>query len=294
MAVIYRILNVVTDQFYVGSAINFRRRRWEHIDALKKGVHHCKKLQVAWDEYGPDAFEFEVIEESADADVLQIEDTYLVQHAGQDICYNTATSTMQPPSVDLHTLEKIRESMKRLYAADPDSHPRVGKKHSEETKAKISKAKKANPTRYWEGRERSEETRAKISKTQKGVPKPGRRYTKEGLEKVRETLRKNAKEQRPADFQSVKAKFPAEVLARYDFNNAVYVGALIRIEGCVCPSHGVFSQYAAQFRKGRGCPKCGDEQRAESKKRQMKEDWSTQEGRARYMNPRKPVDTPTS
>lgn len=62
----------------------------------------------------------------------------------------------------------------------------------------------------------------------------------------------------------VVAKFPQSVLDRYDFRNAVYKGALVRIEGIKCPAHGEFSQYAAQLRKdGAGCPECGHAKRVE-------------------------------
>lgn len=67
-------------------------------------------------------------------------------------------------------------------------------------------------------------------------------------------------------FTVVAAKFPSSVLAFYDFSNAVYTGALQRITGVRCPEHGVFSQYAAQFRKGRGCPACGAAERARKKR----------------------------
>lgn len=291
MAHIYRIFNVITEQFYIGSALKVKRRRWEHWDSLKKNKHHCVGLQTAWNQYGEDAFEFEIIEEIPDDEALRIEDAYLVQFAGQDRCYNTALTTMYPPSVSVETGAKISATLRRLYSNNPKAHPRLGKMHSEETKAKISDAKKANPTKYWEGKERSEETKAKISQAQKGVPKAPRVYSPEGLEKAREVMRRNAKEQAPADFGAVKAKFPPEVLAKYDFSEAVYTGALNRIEGCKCARHGVFSQYAAQFRKGRGCPQCGAELRSESKRKQMKESWATDEGRAMFMESRKkPVD----
>ena len=67
-------------------------------------------------------------------------------------------------------------------------------------------------------------------------------------------------------FAEVLALFPADVQARYDFSKAQYAGALTRIEGVVCPDHGVFSQYAAQFRKGRGCPQCGAAQRTQTRR----------------------------
>lgn len=73
-------------------------------------------------------------------------------------------------------------------------------------------------------------------------------------------------------FDNVLQKFPTEVQQRYDFTNAVYTGALNRIEGVTCKEHGVFSQYAAQFRKGRGCPKCGGVDRA-NKRRMSQEDF---------------------
>ena len=41
--------------------------------------------------------------------------------------------------------------------------------HSEETKRKISFAKKSKPTRYWLGKTRSQEMKDKVSKTKKGV-----------------------------------------------------------------------------------------------------------------------------
>ena len=62
----------------------------------------------------------------------------------------------------------------------------------------------------------------------------------------------------------VTAQFPQEVRTRYDFSKALYTGALQRIQDIICPDHGVFSQYAAQFRKGRGCPKCGAVQRVKT------------------------------
>ena len=265
MGFIYKIVNVVTDEFYVGSAVREKRRKWEHWTNLKKHTHHCVRLQEAWDQYGEDAFEFVLVEQVVDNRLLEVEDAYLAINAGQSYCYNTATSTQVPSSTQPEVREKISESLKQLFASDPSKHPRLGKQHSVETKAKISASKLANPTRYWLGKSRDKETRVKIGDAQRGVPKPGRVYTNEGLEKVRNTLRRNAKVNKPLDFSEVKYKFPPEIQQRYDFSNAVYAGALVRITGCKCQKHGEFSQYAAQLRKGRGCPLCGIEQRSRNR-----------------------------
>lgn len=295
--VIYKIINLVNDKFYVGSTTNKKVRFRQHRKLLRGNRHHCKHLQAAWNKYGESKFDFVVIEEVAQNISLQeVEDRYLKEHVGKPYCYNSGYSSEAPwRNAPAHKTPnfgrkwapelkaQISASLKQFYAEDYFNHPRVGKTHTAETKARISAAKLANPAAPWAGKTRSDETKAKISAAQKGVAKAPRVYTDAGLAKVRETVLKNAREQKPADFSAVYAKFPADVQAKYDFTNAVYTGALTRIEGVFCEQHGVFSQYAAQFRKGRGCPACGAEQRAESKKAQMLADWATEEGRAKML-----------
>lgn len=295
MAAIYHIFNVVTEHFYIGSARNPKKRRWEHWNDLKKKQHHCVALQAAWDEYGPDAFEFVVLEEVEDETKLTaVEDTYLAQHAGTERCYNTAVSSMQPPSLQAGTIVKISATLTKRWATNPSLHPRLGTHHTEESKAKISASKKANPSRPWLGKERDEETRKKIGDAQRGKAKGARTYTPEGLARARENMRRHAHKAVQKGLDEVLAKFPEEVRTKYDFSAAVYTGALNRITGCKCPTHGEFSQYAAQFRKGRGCPQCGAEQRAESKRAEMKRTWASGEGREMFLASRtKSVDAPS-
>lgn len=187
MAAIYKITCVATDDFYVGSAVKPKRRRWEHWDALKKNRHHCVALQTAWDEYGEDAFEFEIIEEVEDeSKLLGIEDTYLARYAGNPDCYNTALSTQIPCSSQREVREKIAQSLKEHYAEN--EHPRQGKKHTPETLAKIA-ANRTPPSgenHYRYGKTVSEEVRKKIGDTQRGKPKgPGRTVSTEGMAKIR-------------------------------------------------------------------------------------------------------------
>lgn len=290
MGIIYKITNVVTDDFYVGSAVKPKRRKWEHWTDLKKQVHHCFRLQEAWNKYGEDAFEFAEVEQVSDEKLLQVEDMYLMQHAGKPHCYNSALSTQVPSSTQPEIREKISASLKRIYAADPTNHPRTGTKHSEETKQKISQnrmGKMAGEEHYRYGKTVSEEIRKKIGDAQRGVKKAPRIYTPEGLEKARANMREHGVIPEKKGFDEVYAKFPQEMRDYYDFTNAVYAGALTRIEGCVCPKHGVFSQYAAQIRKGRGCPSCGAEVRGQKKKVEMLGKWADPEERQKMLEARK-------
>ena len=218
MGVIYKIENVVTDDFYVGSAVNHKRRKWEHWSQLKKNEHHCVKLQQAWNEYGEDAFEFVIIEEVDDDNLLQVEDAYLALNAGQPHCYNTALSTQIPSSTQREVRYKISKTLKENYASGY-VHPRTGQKNSPETIAKIVEAransdKNKGEKHYRYGKSVSEETRKKIGDTQRGVKKAPRVYTQEGLEKARENMRRNAVKQDPKKFEDVMAKFPEAVTDR--------------------------------------------------------------------------------
>lgn len=64
--VIYKIINKVNGKFYLGSTVQFDRRRKMHIWKLIKGTHHSSYLQNAFNKYGIDAFEFHILYESKD------------------------------------------------------------------------------------------------------------------------------------------------------------------------------------------------------------------------------------
>lgn len=59
---IYQIRCIPTGKIYVGRAVNLRLR-WElHKSRLRRGIHHNKHLQNAWDRYGEVNFEISVLE----------------------------------------------------------------------------------------------------------------------------------------------------------------------------------------------------------------------------------------
>ena len=143
---IYKIINVVNNKFYVGSAVNFERRKARHIWRLRRGDHVNKHLQAAWAKYGEDAFVFAVVEAvPEETDILQAENVWLKEHVGKEYCYNVATDATAPT---------------RGWFAE--KNPMWGKRfnHTEEAKDKIRAASKA--------RIQSEEEKAKRRQTMKG------------------------------------------------------------------------------------------------------------------------------
>jgi group I intron endonuclease len=141
---IYKILNLATDHFYVGSAVDLQRRKTRHFSELRNKKHNNPRLQAAWNKYGEANFVFSVLEYVVDrANLYSAEDRWLRGHANTSYCYNMGMAAIAP----------------MLGMCGPLS-PTYGYKHTPEAKAKIAAAGK--------GRVVSEETRAKRSASTKG------------------------------------------------------------------------------------------------------------------------------
>jgi group I intron endonuclease len=200
--VIYKIVNLVTSDFYVGSTGNFSRRIVVHRQRLKRNKHHCKHLQAAWNKYGFSAFAFVIVKElDTDEALFAEEQKWLDEHVGKDYCYNhskCAETPLRGLAKEKHPRfsqpktseerQKISDTLKEFYAEAPENHPRYGKEHTDEARAKISenrKGKAAGAEHYRFGKHLSDEVKAKISAAQLGKPKGPRILTEEGRAKIK-------------------------------------------------------------------------------------------------------------
>jgi group I intron endonuclease len=156
---IYKIINVVNNKFYVGSAVDLKRRKTRHFSELRNNKHSNGRLQNSWDKHGEQAFVFVVVEELADdADLLAAENVWLKEHVGKDYCYNLgvdATAPMMGFGGELSPTWGRKRTLEELAAQSWK-----GKKHSTESKAKIRE--------FLLGKPKPAEVRAKISATLSG------------------------------------------------------------------------------------------------------------------------------
>lgn len=141
---IYKIINLLNNKFYVGSAVNLQRRRARHFSELRNKKHSNKHLQAAWDKYGEAAFIFVVVERVKDTNtLLSVENKWLKKHVGKDYCYNLGVDATAP-----------------TLGWSGEKSPTWGYKHTAAAKEKIGVASK--------GRVQSEEEKAKRSASMKG------------------------------------------------------------------------------------------------------------------------------
>lgn len=187
---IYKITNSINGKFYVGSAVNLKKRFGHHYGYLKRGNHCNRKLQRSWNKHGSSVFEFSVLELVPLLDDLINREQYWIDALDAvNLGYN-----MSPTAGNKMGMRHSSETRKKM------SESSLGKKMSEESRRKMSLAKT--------GSKLSAETREKMSKARKGrivseehrrnlsIANKGRKLSPEHIEKMAQSrLGKKATEE---------------------------------------------------------------------------------------------------
>lgn len=139
---IYRIVNTQNNHVYVGQTRqNFFRRYLHHQWKLKNGSHDNTYLQNAWNLYGAESFVFEVVECVTNPDVLNdLEIAYIRRYRAIGSCYNLSSGGGGRSGVQLSDEHKQKIGEKNRLNM-------MGRKATEETKRKMSAARKGKVIR---------------------------------------------------------------------------------------------------------------------------------------------------
>lgn len=115
---IYKLVNLATNQCYVGQSQHVRKRIREHFRLLALNAHHNVKLQRSYNKYGPEVFTWSMeIECGSTEELDKLENAFLQGDAEFD----------EPAVFNIANEAKI---------------PMRGKQHSEKTRAQISRVKR--------------------------------------------------------------------------------------------------------------------------------------------------------
>ena len=88
MAYVYRISNLIDGKSYIGISIDYVARWKQHKRALRNNKHCNRKLQNAWNKYGEESFEFQVIEKCAYLDCFDEEIKFIALFNSYENGYN--------------------------------------------------------------------------------------------------------------------------------------------------------------------------------------------------------------
>jgi len=193
---IYGIRNKIDGHLYIGkTGNNFGDRRDCHFAALRGGYGVNIILQRAWDKYGEENFDFEVLKECTEEDDLnELEREYIRIGRELGMCYNIADGGEGGYLLGKH----LSEETKRKIGEKNREHM-LGRKASDETKRKMSESQSARFAKMT-GEERAEygrmmaavasgykwsdESRSRFAQMQKTKPN-GAKYTIDQVHEVR-------------------------------------------------------------------------------------------------------------
>lgn len=164
---IYRILNKINGNCYIGSSLNVEKRYKHHLSTLRHNSSRCSILQKAFNKCGEDNFEFQVILCCKPEYRLYYEQQLIRELNSQ---YNVFTNVSDSPLRQFTFTEQSKLKMsiahKGKKLSEQHKHnislANKGRVFSKESKDKIRKAKQ-NTTL-------SQETIKKMSEAKKGKP----------------------------------------------------------------------------------------------------------------------------
>jgi group I intron endonuclease len=107
---VYKIRNTVDGKVYVGGTKNLGARKLHHFADLRRKKHHSHRFQFAYDQYGREAFVFEVIQTlSPSDDIHAVEQKYIDSYKSADpeFGYNIAPNADDTTGVPCSEKKKV-------------------------------------------------------------------------------------------------------------------------------------------------------------------------------------------
>lgn len=185
---VYSITNIENNKMYVGSTVEYEKRKRAHLNGLRGSYHDNRKLQEDFNIYGEDAFKFNILHEAqteeerfnVESDIIQSLGTYKNG-------YNLSVDGRGRYIITEATREKMREN------TIGENNPFYGKTHSEETIEILSEkaSKRTGEANSFYGKKHSEEAKERMRHSWKELRESGWIDPQKGVPKTEEEKKKN-------------------------------------------------------------------------------------------------------
>jgi len=244
MAYVYKIHFRDSERIYIGSALDFKKRKGSHLSTLRNNKHRNIHLQRAYDKYGEDKMFFEIIEEGIDPEQLIAIEQSWIDNYSFEMLYNIC-----PTAGNTYGREHTEDSKKLIsenhadvsgennpmFGTKGEKSPNYGKKRSEETRRKMSEALRGKES-WCKGKKRP-----KHSERMTGEDNPF--YGKEHSDETKEKLRKAQRERLLSKGgKKLSITIVREMRTRYN-EEKITITALAK-------EYGISRNYATQILKG--------------------------------------------
>lgn len=232
---IYKIINKVNGRFYIGSTINFDKRKERHLYELKNNKHHNIFLQRAFEKYGVDTFEFYIREKEVnDVKELQmLEERYINYCWKSGMLYNISKKgsggdliSYHPNNDNFRKLQSkivkeryanlsIEEKNKLSEKMKGENNPNFGNRWGDKQKLKASERMKNNNSSFFKkikgktfeefyGEEKAKEIKNKLSVSfSKKVGEKNSFYGKHHSEETKKIISEKRKGIKPINCKKV-------------------------------------------------------------------------------------------
>jgi group I intron endonuclease len=244
MAVIYKIRFIDSDRFYIGSAIDFGKRKSCHLSSLRKNRHRNIQLQKAFLKYGEEQIVFEIIENVEDVSFLVQREQHWIDKYDFGLLYNICNFAGNTYGRKHTSQTKLKISIMHhdvkgdnnpMYGAAGEKSPNYGKKRTIETKRKISKALK-NRIPWNKGSKRPDHSERM---TGENNPFYGKKHSQDTKEKMKESRRIS---QMSKGGKKLTLEVVREIRQRYN-TEKISISALAR-------EYGLSRNYCSKLLKG--------------------------------------------
>lgn len=189
MECVYEIININNGKKYIGSTVNYHKRRLGHKASLRGGYHDNRLLQKDFDVYGEDSFQFKVVKEtSTEEERFALEEELIQRQKTYVTGYNLTVDGRGKYIITAETRQRMRENTMG------ENNPFYGKTHTEESlKIMSQKAReRTGPKNPFYGKTHSQETLDKIARSFKKLKDSGWISPQKGVPKTPEANRNNA------------------------------------------------------------------------------------------------------
>ncbi len=159
LSCIYKITNTVTGQFYIGSAVSYKRRTARHLTDLRGNYHPNSRLQRNFNKYGEAAFKVSIHKIVSNPEHLIGWEQFFIDT-------DKPVFNLSPVAGSNLGVKYSAESRERMSQAQRGIRRKGGWKQSAEAKAKIATARQGKGNGMY-GNTHTPEIRKIISETSK-------------------------------------------------------------------------------------------------------------------------------